>query len=105
VSTTKQDRAKQQRRVAEISDAILRHAAELEELAGELVCMGCHCDLVALTSGGWGHGESCPLFVACQARDLGSVTVELEPGKSVRHLAEPFRADGGSGPLQKGSTK
>lgn len=54
-----------QRRVMDISEAILKHAAELEELAEELCAMGCDCNHKPCR---WDqHDESCPMFLARQA--------------------------------------
>jgi len=94
MSKTEQDRIKQQRRVIEISGAILKHAAELRELASELDGMVCQCNAIL----GDSHGEACPVRIAWEARSMADGPVGMEaplvmPGKSVRHLAAPFRAD------------
>lgn len=102
-----EDHADRQRRVLDISDKILKHAAELRELAVELDGMGCACNtevecvgsLVGPPPRDGQHASTCPRFLAWVLHSHdgleppeGSRQPSTPPphAKDIRHLTPPF---------------
>lgn len=100
VAARPKDHVNRERRVLEISNAVLKHDAELQELATEVEGMGCNCG----NSGAEvpdGHGVFCTLTLAWVLRShkgleppdvSGLADRAREEANDVCHLTPAFRA-------------